>query len=155
MTYVPLVTPTYWLIMYYSERSLLSYITWFTAIPMKSDKGFALIENILALGLLGIIAAIFLGGVGTGANANRVAGEQVTAECLARSEIEYIKSCAYQYDTTEYSVDQAIEIPNGWSIPNPAVEALHTPDNGIQKVTIVIRRNGLEELSTIVYKVDR
>ena len=122
---------------------------------MKSDKGFALIENILALGLLGIVAVIFLGGVGTGINANRVSEEQVTAECLARSETEYIKSCAYLYDAAEYPVDPELEIPDGWSIPNPAVEALHTPDNGLQKVTIIIRRNGLEELSTIVYKVDR
>jgi type II secretory pathway pseudopilin PulG len=122
---------------------------------MKSDKGFALIENILSLGLLGIIAAVFLGGIGTGANANRVYNEQVTAECLARSEIEYIKSFAYQYDASEYPADPALEIPNGWSIPNPTVETLHTPDDGIQKVMIIIQRNGLEELSTIIYKVDR
>jgi prepilin-type N-terminal cleavage/methylation domain-containing protein len=119
---------------------------------MKGNKGFALIETIVALAVLGIVAAIFLGSVGTATRATMVAEEEVTAESLARSEIEYIKSCAYQDSATEYPIDPTLSIPNRWSMPNPTVEAL---DDGIQKVTITVQRDGENEFSAFIYKVDR
>ena len=122
---------------------------------MKSEKGISLLETIVALALLSIIGVPFLISIGTATNAAMVADEKVTAESLARSEIEYIKDCNYQYDATEYAVDPTIDIPSGWSIPNPTVEALNSPDDGIQKVTITVRRDGEDELSAFVYKVDR
>jgi len=122
---------------------------------MKSEKGFAFIETIVALGLLGVVAVAFLGSVGTASKATMVSDEQVTAESLMRSEIEYIKDCAYQYDATDYPVDPTLDMANGWSMPNPTVEALHSTDNGIQKVTITVQRNGDDEFSAFIYKVDR
>ena len=82
---------------------------------MKDDKGFAFIETIVAIALLGVVAVIFLGGIGTATSATVVADEQATAESLARSEIEYIKSCAYQYFTAEYPIDPVLDIPDGWT----------------------------------------
>ncbi|MFC1970739.1 prepilin-type N-terminal cleavage/methylation domain-containing protein [Chloroflexota bacterium] len=77
---------------------------------MKSDKGFALLETIVALGLLGVVAAVFLSTVGTTTTVTMIADEQVTAESLARSEIEYIKDCDYVYYATEYPVDPMLDI---------------------------------------------
>ena len=122
---------------------------------MKGDKGFAFLETIVAVALLGIVAVAFLGGIGTATTATVVAAEQATAESLARGEIEYIKDSAYQYFTTEYPVDSTLSIPSGWFLPNPTVEALHDPDDGIQKVTITVQRDGEAKLSVVVYKVDR
>ena len=133
----------------------ISSITLFSGRAMKGDKGFAFIETIVALALLGIVAAVFLGSVGTATKATMVVDEEVTAESLARSEIEYIKKYAYQYSTTEYPIDPTLNIPNGWSMPNPIVEALHGTDDGIQKVTITVQRHGKDKFSALIYKVDR
>ena len=122
---------------------------------MNGEKGTALLETLVALALLGIIAVAFLGGIGTATKATVVADEQATAESLARSEIEYLKDCAYQYFTTEYPVDPTLSIPSGWSMLNPTVEALREPDDGIQKVTITVQKNGVTKLSVVMYKSDR
>ena len=122
---------------------------------MKGDKGFAFLETVVALALLGIIATVFLSGVGTATKATVVADEKVTAEGLARSEIEYIKDCDYDAYATEYPVDPALVIPGKWSMPNPTVEALHGTEDGIQKVTITVQRDGVDEFSAVIYKVDR
>lgn len=121
---------------------------------MKGDKGFAFIETVVALALLGIIAAVLLSAVGTATKATMVADKQVTAESLARSEIEYIKSCDYQYSVTEYPIDSTLDIPSGWSV-NTTVEALSDRGDDIQKVTVTAWCNGEDKLSVITYKVDR
>ena len=77
------------------------------------------------------------------------------AESLARSQVEYVKGCTYQYDTTEYMADPTLDIPSGWVIPNPTVEPLHGSDDGIQKVTITIQHDGETVFSTLIYKADR
>lgn len=122
---------------------------------MKDDKGFVFIESIVALALLGILAVFFLGSVGTATKATVVADEQVTAEILARSQIEYIKACDYQYSATEYPLDPMLEIPYRWSIIDITVAALHGTDDGIQKVTFTVRHNGVDKLTAEVYKMDR
>ena len=122
---------------------------------MKGNRGFAFLETIVALALLGVVATVFLGSIGTAAKTTMVADEQATAESLARSEIEYIKGCPYQYSATEYPIDPMLDIPSGWSVPNPTVEALHGADDGIQKVTITVQRDGEDKLSALIYKVYR
>jgi prepilin-type N-terminal cleavage/methylation domain-containing protein len=121
---------------------------------MRDNRGFAFIETIVALALLGVVATALLGSVGTATKATIVADEQVTAESLARSEIEYIKGCVYQYSATEYSIDSTLDIPSGWSV-NTTVEAVDDRDDDIQKVTVKVRRDGEDELSVTTYKVDR
>jgi len=63
---------------------------------MKKEKGFTAIEVIVALALLGIIAVAFLGGLATASKAIFIADERTTAESLARSQMEYVKSCEYK-----------------------------------------------------------
>jgi prepilin-type N-terminal cleavage/methylation domain-containing protein len=122
---------------------------------MKGDKGFVLIENIVALALLGMVAVFFLSSIGTETKATVVANEQVTAESLARSQIEYLKACDYQYSAVEYTLDPMLEIPSGWSITNPTVEALHDADDGIQKVRFAVQRDGGGKFTVVMYKMDR
>ena len=121
---------------------------------MKGNKGFALLETIVALGLLGIAAVIFLGSIGTATKATVVNDEQVTAESLARSEIEYVKGCDYDYYATEYPIDPTLDIPSGWSV-DAAVEAIADRDDDIQKVTVTVQRGEEEKLSAFTYKVNR
>jgi len=122
---------------------------------MKSQKGFALIETLVALGIFGLVAVTSLSGMATVTQGNVIASERATAESLVRSEIEYVKQCAYQYDASEYPIDSTLTIPQGWSLAPPAVEPVHATDDGIQKITITAEHNGDAVLSVEIYKADR
>ncbi len=76
-----------------------------------NSRGFSLIEVLVALALLGIIAAAFLGGLATTSKALIIADKRTTAESLARSQMEYVKNQDYSTVPWEY------ELP------------LHTPSN--------------------------
>lgn len=119
---------------------------------MRSEKGTTLIELVVAVALLGILSASFLGSTSTASKATRVSEHKVTAESLARSEIEYIKVAPY---AAEYLVNPDLDIPDGWTISEPAVEYPHGVDDGIQEVTITVMNGGEEILSVCIYKVDR
>ena len=62
----------------------------------RSQRGFTLIEVILAIALLGIIAVAFLSAMGTGSLSLFIADERATAESLARSQLEYVKNQDYE-----------------------------------------------------------
>ena len=62
---------------------------------MKNEKGFSLIEVMIAIALLGIIGVAFLGALATASNAIFIADERATAESLARSQMEYVKNQVY------------------------------------------------------------
>ena len=128
---------------------------------MRNEKGFTLIEVIVAMALLGIIAIAFLGGLATASKAIIIADERATAESLARSQMEYVKNQDYdgvnnppQYtllsDTpADYTiVIDAVRLdPNGDGTDN---------DDGIQKITVTVDHLEKPEVITLEdYKVDR
>ncbi len=121
----------------------------------RKEKGIALLETLVALAIVGVVAVTFLGGVGTATKATVISNEQATAESLVRSEIEYVRKSAYQYDASVYAVDPALTIPGGWVVPPPVVELVHATDDGIQKVTVTAEHHGKAILSVVMYKVDR
>ncbi len=121
---------------------------------MKNEKGFALIEVIIAIALLGIISAAFLGALATASKAIFVSDERATAESLARSQMEYVKNETYiNYSENPHDVYGEITPPvgEGYSIDstavpfNPDTGVPYTPtggifdnDDGIQKITVKI-----------------
>ncbi len=122
---------------------------------MKSELGFSLMETLVALAILGIVAAIFLSGMATTTKANIVTDKKATAESLVFGEIEYVKNYEYQLDASDYPVDPALIIPEGWVVPQPVVALVHATDDGVQKVTVTAQYNGESVLSVDLYKVDR
>lgn len=122
---------------------------------MINEKGFSLLETIVAIAVLGLVAVAFLGGLGTSTKATMTTGERAIAESLARSELEYVRNCTYQYDTDEYDINPMLDIPESWSMTPPVVESVHATDDGLQKVTVSVERNGKTVLSLFTYKVNR
>ena len=127
---------------------------------MKDEKGFSLIEVVIAIGLLGIIAAGFLGALGTASKVLFIADERATAESLARSQMEYIKSQPYvdiytasippDYVTAGYSANISAQ---RWDAINHTVSANET---GIQKITLTVGHNIKPVVITLVdYKARR
>ena len=120
------------------------------------ERGATLIETLVALALLGIIACVLVGSVGTSAKATLIADERTTAESLARSQTEYVKSLGYVTGATQYT---AMPVPSNddYTAYSATIDAepLHDPEDGIQKITVTITHRGKEVFASESYKVDR
>jgi len=113
---------------------------------MKSEKGILLIEVIVALALLGIISASFLGGVATTSTARVTADERASAKILAESLMDTIKKDTYK---TSY----IITIPDEFAGYSANLSV--TNGNNIQELTIAINHRNREVLTLESYKVNR
>ena len=111
---------------------------------MENEKGFSLVEVVIAMLLMGIVAAAFLSGLSTASRGISIADERATAESLARSQMEYVKNQGYDTvnDPPQYS---KIPIPAGYDIeflPQPERLDLEgdgtLDDDGMQKITVSI-----------------
>ncbi len=120
-----------------------------------NETGVTLLETLVALAILGLIAVAFLSGLATASRATFIADERATAESLARSQMEYVKSLEYQQAVSEYPVDPELTIPDGWVVPLPVVEPLPDTDDDIQKITVTVSHNGTLVLTIEDYKVNR
>jgi len=120
------------------------------------ESGVTLIETVVALAILSAIAVAFLSGLATTSRAVFIADERTTAESLARSQMEWAKSVDYVYDAAEYS---PAPIPSGKDYINYsatiAAEPLRTPGDGIQKITVTVKRSDKGVIELEGYKADR
>ena len=123
---------------------------------MRSEKGFALIETLVALALLGIIGVAYLGGLATSSAAAVITDNQMTARNIAQTQTEWVKAVNYVYDTTGYAAAPTSSDQNytGYSVQIDS-EPLNNPDDGIQKITITIKHWDKDAMQLDVYKVDR
>jgi len=113
---------------------------------MKSEKGFSLLETILALALLGIISACFLGATATTSNARVINDEKASGKILAESIMENIKKEAY---LASYNVT----VPSDFAGYTASVTVIE--NNNIQDITVGITRRNREVFSLESYKVNR
>ena len=149
----------------------------------KNEKGFSLIEVVIALLLLGIIGVALLSGLATASKAIYIADERATAESLARSQMEYVKNQNYITAPVGGEVTyEEITPPVGYTIcsVNRAGDTIENiiygvpwdtqanqpspTDDDIQKITLVVKHHG-KEIFTFIrdgkkitlegYKVDR
>ena len=118
---------------------------------MKNEKGFTLIEVLVALGLLGVFAAAFLTGIATSSKAILIADERTIAESLARSQMEYIKELDYINGATSYDSAPIPAEHVGFSATIDVVELAA----GLQKITVTIDYYGEVVIPLEDYKVNR
>ena len=126
------------------------------SIYADQESGISLIETVVALAILGAIAVSFLGGMTTASEANFIADEQTTAESLARSQMERVKTADYVYGATEYP---PAPMPSGEDYLNYSTvitaEPLNNPDDGIQKITVAIKHFDKTIIKLESYKGER
>ena len=90
---------------------------------VRKQRGTGFIEVIIALAILGIVAVVFLGGLGTSLKAVFISDESSTALALAQSQMEYVKS-KKPYSTTawSYTITTSTRTPSnppaGWWDPD-------------------------------------
>ena len=113
---------------------------------MKCEKGMTLIETLIALAILGIISASFLGATAATSNARVIADERASGKILAESLMEGIKKEIY---ATTYNVT----IPSDFA--GYTADVAVSNNNNIQDITISIHHRNREVLSLESYKVNR
>jgi prepilin-type N-terminal cleavage/methylation domain-containing protein len=122
------------------------------------ETGFSLIEVVIALAILAAVAVIFLVGMSTSSRAVLVSQERVTADSLAKSEMEYVKGLPYDATTIplSYAVDPGLAVPQGYNITVAAARL--DPKNGtnndvgLQQITVTITNNGVTVYTVVGYK---
>ncbi len=122
---------------------------------VRRQPGVSLMETVVALGILAAIAVTFLNGLATTSQATYVADEHTTAASLAQSQMEWAKNADYVYEATGYS---SAPIPDNKDYrhysASIAAQPLHSPDDGIQKITVTVQHSGKGVLWLEGYKVD-
>lgn len=133
----------------------------------REEKGFTLIEILVAILLLGLIGTAFFGGLSTSSRTVQLGDERATSESLARTEMEYVRKQDYYLAPWSYELpsppgaptpwDASHDLPPGYSGYSLTVtaEALGAVDNGIQKLTIVIEHPDDEVITLVSYKSAR
>lgn len=111
---------------------------------LRKQEGFGLVEVIIALGLLGIIGIAFLTALATSTTAIMTSDKHATAESLARSEMEYVKSQDYSSDPWSY------QLPSGTSptgqLPEWWVPGSHTLPAGYENYTATVEAEWLDPM---------
>lgn len=106
---------------------------------IRSEKGFSLIEVLVALALFGIVATAFAIGLLASSQNVILSDNQTTAESLARTVMEDIKEDEFAgvYDDVVLP-QEFIDVGYSFTIGIDTVVA------GLQKITVTILHNGAE-----------
>lgn len=134
---------------------------------MRNQKGQTLIEVIIAMVILGIVVSSLLTAMHITYKTTDDLNDRTIAESLARGQLEYIKTCAYDdvHNPPEYGLDPDIDLSatpysNKYEVDVTAVRLDPSnngtdDDEGIQAVTVTIRAYGEAIFAVAEYKVKR
>lgn len=117
----------------------------------RNEGGSTLVEALVAIAILGGGVLTMILSVSGGALAVQENDQEVTAQSLARTELEYVKNYAYNPGATTYPT---ISVPTGYGI-SVGVSAVPGGNTNIQKVTANITRDGAVIMTVVDYKVNR
>lgn len=122
----------------------------------RGGTGATVIETAVALCILAVVVVAFLGGLAAAQNATIMADERATAESLAQSQLEYVKKAPYVFSATTYT-PAPLPVSQEYAGYSATVGAapVNVSDDGIQRITIAVARNGLEIISLSGYKENR
>ena len=124
---------------------------------LKDEQGMNLIEVLIALLIVSLVAGVFLGAVAASSRAVIVGQEQVSAESLAKSQMEHIQQQAYSVDGVAYTTISPL--PAGYGV-NFTVTRLDPrqddsgDEQGLQKITVTVTHNGNTVFTLEGYKCE-
>ena len=116
-----------------------------------SERGITLVEAAVSILLLGGGVLTMILTMSGGVLAVQVNDEEVTAQALARSQMEYTKEYPYNHLGVTYPT---ISAPADYDI-HVTVQPVPGADTNIQKITAVITRAGQTVFTLQDYKVNR
>ena len=112
----------------------------------RNQGGFAFVEALLALVILGVFGTALLGGLAVVTKATPIADEASMAQNLAESQMEYVLTQDYDHvsNPPQYIVLSGTAVPEGYSITNVASRLDpdsdgYDDDDGIQRIEITVQ----------------
>jgi hypothetical protein len=130
----------------------MKILKWFgKRIKPGSEHGVSLVEAAVAVFLLGGGVLTMVMSMSSGAIAVNTDDQEVTAQGLARTQLEYVKEYPFDVDALTYP---AVDVPEGYAI-NVSVAAVPDTNENIQKITATVTRGGSTVLALQDYKVNR
>jgi prepilin-type N-terminal cleavage/methylation domain-containing protein len=127
---------------------------------MKGERGYTLIEILLAIGLISVFALSVPSALSGTSKATMTAKQHITAESLARSQVDYIQN--QPYDSVNATPVYAVipDVPASYSIVTPMATRLDprgdgtANDDGLQKITVTVKQNDKIMFTLIDIKVN-
>jgi len=128
---------------------------------INNNKGFSLLETLIAVLILAVISVAVLIGLSTAASANILSDKQTTAGTIARSQVEYIQLQVYDSINNPPVYQVIPNVPTGYTIVTPLAVRLDpknnglSNDDGIQQITVTVMHGTKTILTLTDYKVHR
>ncbi len=109
-----------------------------------AQKGFVLIETLVAVGIIGTAVLGSMIAVSTASRVTSEVEEKVTAQWLAASQVDQIRGAAFVITPGTYA---AIPAPAGYSVQNTTAN-YGLPALNLQQVTVTVSKGGVTVLTT-------
>jgi type II secretory pathway pseudopilin PulG len=106
------------------------------------ERGVSLVEQLIALALLGVLVVTLLYGLSGATVAVGVVDEQVTSLNLATSALESVRGMSYVTGTSVYTPSLVVPPGYGVSVGSSAFLSASTVITGLQWLTATVTHNG-------------
>jgi type II secretory pathway pseudopilin PulG len=117
----------------------------------RDQTGLSLVETLVAVAILGTSVVAFLVALSAGSIAVGKQDEEVVAQGLVQTQLEYTKSYTYDPEATTYPT---VDAPEGYAI-SVDVDSIPDTGNDMQKITVTISRESENLITVEGYKVNR
>ena len=118
---------------------------------IHSERGFALMEALIAVAILGMTLVVFIAGLSTGLLATGSADRLSAAHELARSQLEYTKNDTYSAAPHTY----ATVTPAATYGVTSVASTLGGGDANVELITVTVSKDGNAVYTLEGYKVNR
>ena len=120
----------------------------------KGEKGFSLIEIMVAMALVGILGTAVPGALSTAHKTTIFSNEYTMAESLARSQMDHIQNQTYDRTGNPPVYTVLANLPDGYSVITPMAARLDPKgdgtanDDGLQQITVTVK-HGTKSVYTL------
>jgi prepilin-type N-terminal cleavage/methylation domain-containing protein len=127
---------------------------------MHDEKGFSLIEILLAMALIGILGTAIPSALSGANRATITASQHITAESLARSQMDYIQDQPYDSANATPVYTVIPDLPASYSIVTPMAQRLDpmgngtANDDGLQQITVTVKYHDKVVYTLVDFKVN-
>lgn len=129
---------------------------------MKNQIGSGHVEALITMCIIGTFGTALLGGLLTATKTTPIADERSTAQNLAESQMEYVRTQSYDYinDPPQYLVLSGTAVPDYYSITTTATrldpEGDGTDDDdGIQQIVVTVKHSDKNVTDLESYRIRR
>jgi len=118
---------------------------------LADQRGTTLVEILMALTIIGLVAAAFVPGLATGSAAAGRTSQEAVAQTLARRQTEYVKSFSYNTLATTYP---KIPAPSDYAV-TVMVGSVAGTDGNLQQINVGVAYKGDTVVTVESFKVNR